>query len=164
MENWGVVCFNVHSQLDRDHTTDDSNLHPENILQWSHYASKHAGMVLAYRKRVGSSIEKVTYSKILPEVDLDRLTPDGVPIDLLKVLLTKHKSWSYEHEYRIINTIQQNAKVSHEPHFVLSRIYFGANAKEKDIEDVKSVTANQSVSYFQTKLNNSAYSMDYHQI
>jgi len=135
VKDWGVICLNAHPELVKDKNQDDSNMHPDILLMWSHYANSHYGMAIAYRRNC--LLQKVTYELELPVLDLDFKTDDGVPFGLVYLLTTKSTHWSYENEYRYINTLLKD-KHHPESHIgKIERIYFGIRTTDDDILKVK---------------------------
>ena len=88
-EDFGVICFS------RVRT---------NILMWSHYAAKHAGIVIGFDSLpVSPQLIDVDYS---PErIRFDPTQPIGGVYDeafARQIISTKHKDWRYEEEVRLI--------------------------------------------------------------
>lgn len=65
----------------------------QNILMWSHYADSFKGLALVFKMTDYSKfkLQKVQYLEKLNEINL-----------LREPLTAKHRSWSYENEYRFI--------------------------------------------------------------
>ena len=73
---------------------------PDNILQWSHYADGHRGVMIhfdAAKSPIGNAIE-VRYSEDYPSIDL----PPRGPEVIQHGLATKSVHWRYEREFRLI--------------------------------------------------------------
>lgn len=87
VKDWGVICLNAHPKLLIDKKQDDTNLHPDNLLMWSHYANSHKGMTIAYRRNC--LLQKVIYKSELPELDLDQKSINGVPLGLMYIIVYK---------------------------------------------------------------------------
>lgn len=72
---------------------------PDSMLMWSHYSDRHRGICLEFDKDsdlIGMG-HQVRYRDTYPE-----LLPQTAKNDLLELVLTKSKDWSYEKEFRII--------------------------------------------------------------
>jgi hypothetical protein len=116
---------------------------PDNILMWSHYAEKHTGLCVEFR-RVGylaSNALKVQYSHDYPELDFFEIT-DALERDKTKrpelerkvvdrVYLTKSKDWEYESEWRIIDPVRGfGLKIF--PTDLITRIILGCRMSRED--------------------------------
>lgn len=66
--------------------------HYDNSLMWAHYANKHTGFCVGYKKEdiqnISTEFQKVTYSAQPPNIKTKSL------------LFTKSKEWEYENEWR----------------------------------------------------------------
>jgi len=84
----------------------------DSILMWSHYAQKNQGICIGYNfnnlqdKLLKDSLFPVMYSE--RPIDLSRFFNDSDPnirgIGLFAAVLAKANCWSYENEWRFINT------------------------------------------------------------
>lgn len=104
---------------------------PNSILMWSHYSSNHTGLVFEFT-RAKNSICFDRYYKVDYSIKYDLLSytttnKDEIP----KLMLTKHKDWEYESEYRIIDMNYQGEKKFHKNE--LTSIIFGAFTSQDDI-------------------------------
>jgi hypothetical protein len=115
----GVLCF-----------ADD----PRSILMWSHYAT-HAGVCLQFDRLADLATlinaTPVNYKPDYPTVNWLNGFEDG----LLRMLLRKHPSWSYEGETRIIVTEQAGRYLPFQPG-ALRSIILGCRADDKVEERV----------------------------
>ena len=118
----------------------------KNVLMWSHYADKHMGMCLEYQfspsfAHTEDSSRVFRFRDVIYRSDSDKLSLDTSTINTDVSLLTKHASWRYENEVRLITYIPDQ-----EGHFVslkldqesyIKNIYFGMRCSERDITLVK---------------------------
>jgi Protein of unknown function (DUF2971) len=87
INNWRIYCLTPH---------------PDSILMWSHYSSKHTGICLEFAIEGNDfgSAQKVAYRDDFPVITPELL---GNPPALTEIiLLTKSKQWCYETEYRLL--------------------------------------------------------------
>lgn len=70
----------------------------DNILLWSHYGASHTGICLGF----DVPEEKALAVEYRPNLLQIRGSSDVNEDLILKMLLTKHESWSYEQEVRLI--------------------------------------------------------------
>lgn len=74
--------------------------HYNNPLMWAHYAAKHTGFCVGYKKgdveKISTTLQKVTYSAQPPSIKSK------------SVLFTKSKEWEYENEWRAIYKLTEN--------------------------------------------------------
>jgi hypothetical protein len=86
----------------------------DNILMWSHYANKHAGLCLELRRTEDLEYAlRVTYSERSPVLDFfaieGALSHGGQAAETVKdefikaIYLTKAVGWRYEAEWRLID-------------------------------------------------------------
>ncbi|MGG1518463.1 DUF2971 domain-containing protein [Paenibacillus oryzisoli] len=113
-----------------------------NMPMWAHYANNHQGMCVEYD--FSKLSEEVDFSKQLYPVayeenrynisNLIKLSFEETPdmrIYLLYFLMQiKHKSWSYEKEWRIMLNAETKTSGLHKCPVSPSAIYFGLNCKE----------------------------------
>lgn len=118
MEQCGVVCLSTHPKLKANPDLDDNQIHPDNMLMWSHYANNHYGFCLGLRKK--AIIYAVKYSDEFPIIDLE--SELQLEIQLFVALHTKQNCWSYENEYRMLNTGIQNDGIPCEDTFEIEYV------------------------------------------
>ena len=148
--NTGCTCFSER----KDH-----------ILMWSHYADCHKGFCLEFNTSFQpfQNAMQVNYSYDYPSINLKKLILNHQAHDegLLSPILTKHKCWCYEKEWRIFH------KEPHKPYGyevdALNAIYFGAAANETDIEIVCLILQGQSknTNFFKARKDNVKYSLHF---
>ena len=118
----------------------------KNVLMWSHYADKHMGMCLEYHfspsfARTEDSSRVFRFRDVIYRSDSNKLSLDTSTINTDMSLLTKHASWRYENEVRLITYIPDQEgrfvplRLDHESY--KKNIYFGMRCSERDITLVK---------------------------
>lgn len=116
-----------------------------NILMWSHYSNSHKGFCVGINSRMfsfgknrkwgGGNINYVDeYPIILPTEDYS--------IQINKQLFTKHKTWSYENEYRLFRPKASNTveKISEDD---ISEIILGYAISSKNEKEILDIVANK---------------------
>jgi len=78
---------------------------PDDILMWSHYASSHSGICLAFAANYmfpECAVERVNYpdNNEYPNVNFFTASKDE---QINAALLTKAKHWDYEREWRVVD-------------------------------------------------------------
>lgn len=113
--------------------------HP--ILMWSHYADEHKGIAieLELKSKNYSNLYRVKYSKTIPLLDLTI----NEPIDILK---NKIKFWSYEREWRFIDT-RNMVRVPQ-----ITAIYFGVRTDDNLKSELKRILEPQPIIFYETKI------------
>lgn len=117
-----------------------SNLSPENVLMWSHYAEQHKGVCLKFDTTVGGE-ESIFNQKYLTPVEYSEETPVFAPgcDDLSglarKSIFRKSLAWEYEEEWRLI-LANGATKTRTYPKGALTEITFGVNCTDEDMEKV----------------------------
>lgn len=120
--------------------------HYDNILMWSHYASKHSGIVIGYDYNklirnlpnvVGSDVD---YRQHLKKLRIGDYAGDFKSIfksDYIdRKIFNKHPSWAYEQEFRLISSSMDDGKLPIDRDCI-SELYFGCNI-DKDIQETLS--------------------------
>lgn len=116
-------------------------------LMWSHYASKHRGVVLGFDPgRIEGEVHQVEYVEKLPVLInpvaffrrvFFRLEDGGFDGEQWKWLITKHEHWEYEKEWRYIreDTIAERMFVDIEyPPEALTEIVSGYRTDPADFD------------------------------
>ncbi len=95
----------------------------DDILMWAHYADKHRGLCFEF-----DGSDNCLFFGEAQAVEYEDYTPIPLGEDnirqMIRVLLTKAKHWSYEREYRIVRPGEASTKVSY-PVELLTGIIFG---------------------------------------
>lgn len=135
---------------------------PDDPLMWAHYAGCHRGICLAFSHRnepfLGRA-QKVRYSVELPEVGFLHNSP-GDHIDAH--LLSKSVNWSYEQEWRIVDT-ESGPGVKRFPPSLLEGILLGARIREEHRRRVCSWARgrNPQIPVHQARLHSSRYELEW---
>ena len=119
-----------------------------NMLMFSHYADKHKGICIEYDfsefNKTDTTLLEVNYEKKL-HIDNKSLQITSFSGEIKKqetsffdLFNTKHKSWKYEKEYRVIT--HGINKIS----LPIKAIYCGKEMSKNDIELIKILIANKS--------------------
>lgn len=100
-----------------------------NILLWSHYSDNHKGMCLVFdiQEDPSLAIFKVEYEDLIYPIEFK------FDYNLIGILTTKSKAWSYEKEHRQIFKI---GECHYDFPNTLKEIIFGCQTSIKDIEIV----------------------------
>lgn len=128
---------------------------PLNKLMWSHYTNSYKGFCIEFdfKNHVECSLpnrifpvnytnKRVLYSEKFLAGDKDHMQ------SITELLTSKDNIWSYENEYRAIANISKIKKnreyeipivTSNIKYSFISKIFFGINSKEEDIDYVKNL-------------------------
>lgn len=133
-------------------------------LMWAHYGDGYRGVVLEFSGELTKKAEKVIYSsfELFPSVLGAQRVLKIIKGDeeegrqLIKdLLITKHQVWNYEEEYRILGRPIMEFASEQEREFCkfninqLMSIYFGLNAKSKDINEVAAMLKERELNHVQ---------------
>jgi len=119
----------------------------DNILLWSHYAGSHTGICLGFDAPDEYGLD-VHYQPNVLQIHGPEDVNEGL---VLRMLRTKHESWSYEQEVRMFVGLNDppDAKalnwMEFGPHLVLKEVIIGAQchpAVSKDVEEAVKVHGN----------------------
>jgi hypothetical protein len=118
----------------------------DNLLLWSHYAASHTGLCLGFDIRDDSSAASV-YMDVHYQPNLLKIRDvNDVNLDLAsRWLRTKHESWSYEQEVRIIVEVSEPPDekglywVLFGPELQLREVIIGAQCSKNDANEVSEV-------------------------
>lgn len=121
----------------------------KNVLMWSHYADEHRGYCVKYKlskhfikQDENDSFEHmflkpIIYRKDEEKVDISELTT--INTDL--AFATKHRSWKYENEVRLIvynpNKEESFYGIPLDKDSCIEAIYFGCKCEPKTINTIK---------------------------
>lgn len=101
------------------------------ILMWSHYAKKHAGVVLGFEILKDANFffppQFISYANTYEELNYFRDRPRTIH----RNLTTKSKLWEYEEEIRILKRESRAWKFNRE---CLTDVFFGCKTPQADIE------------------------------
>ncbi len=118
-ESLGICCFSKNYN---------------NVLMWSHYASKHTGLCIGYSPPINWPKDYVCLEVDYPEIIIKKNFHEDIEIVLQYWILTKALDWKYEEEVREIYFNEDGIKSF--PPKSLKKIVFGCNASEKFIKDI----------------------------
>ena len=121
----------------------------KNILMWSHYADNHRGYCIKYKlskhfikQDENDSFEHMFLKPIIyrkDKVDISEMTT--INTDL--AFATKHESWGYENEVRLIvyNPNKEDAfyGIPLDKDSCIEAIYFGCRCEQKTINTIKNL-------------------------
>ena len=137
-----------------------------NLLMWSHYADEHRGYCVKYKlskhfikQDENDSFEHmflkpIIYRKDEEKVDISELTT--INTDL--AFATKHRSWKYENEVRLIvyNPNKEDAfyGIPLDKDSCIEAIYFGCRCEQKTINTIKNLFSKSDTppKFYQMKL------------
>ena len=120
----------------------------DNVLMWSHYANKNAGMCLVFNSHnaglIRDNVVPVQYYDRYPSNLVDARRIDDLGMLTKQLLASKSAKWSYEREWRafMVNNNSgdademKGALYKYDPS-LLSGVVLGINTKSSDIEQVK---------------------------
>ncbi|SDH94299.1 DUF2971 domain-containing protein [Lutimaribacter saemankumensis] len=152
-------------------------------LFWAHYANSHNGVCLEYKVDPESMLQgrlrlvPVTYSEERPVVSTiellkragagtggrakELITPQDLGETVTKLALTKPAEWSYEQEFRLVDTKGSNARTYQAvPSLAVNRIYIGTNVASETREKIRA-SFGKSVEVVQVGLCDRAFSLKY---
>lgn len=115
------------------------------VLMWSHYADKHAGVCIEYniskekfKENIESDVDYLVTGKV--DYESDKLLQNIINLPsesshfkqglLRYLLLSKSKSWSYENEARFVF---KKPKIIQVPKNSIESVYFGLKAPDNDV-------------------------------
>jgi len=119
----------------------------DNILMWSHYSNKHTGVVIGYNyQSVQDCGGKIAGSDVDYRIHPNKLRTGEYAGEIHEILeseystrklFTKHPSWAYEQEYRLLTTESNGGRFSI-PKKCICELYLGCNIDE----DIKNALLN----------------------
>jgi hypothetical protein len=129
----------------------------DNVLMWSHYAEKHTGLCVEFRRSEYLSFAlQVQYTEDYPTLDFFRAMDDmKAPLEARYVVnrlyLTKAQDWEYEREWRLLALTAPHAyapdvpsdllygeKGLHDfPTDLITRVIFGCRMTNEDKSRVR---------------------------
>lgn len=128
----------------------------DDLLMWAHYSDNHQGFcvgidtrklsklanVLA-RNEILLDMAKVEYSETMPEINFfSSMISDYYNQDMMTLLCTKSKHWSYEQEFRLIywDHVNTNLTIGHD---VISEIILGCRIPDQNRKMVLSILSDK---------------------
>lgn len=142
----------------------------DSLLMWSHYADQHKGICVTYDynklvRLCQRLIRPVRYGNKISTVYLDK---NRRKRDIGEILITKAIDWSYEQEWRVIDTIQpyekdttKNCKGKTIEAPVPEKIIFGSKVNMKDniVKDFINYCVDQNIKCTQMCLDNNVFKL-----
>jgi len=139
----------------------------DSILMWSHYADRHKGLCIEYDF---SSLENHDLLKqflfpVIYENTIFDATKFFIHSKILhnisyRAAITKSHEWSYEKEWRYVNTIN---KKSNEHYINLPKpksVYLGAKANEENTKDVIKIAKERNFEVYKMEMRDSKFYLD----
>jgi hypothetical protein len=108
----------------------------DNLLMWSHYASRCAGFCLEFRTRFiePDKLRRVIYAERIPKINIVPLVVDRDWTQIMELFCTKSIDWEYEREWRYIHTVA-GTLFTYKPE-ALKAIYCGPEIDQDSIETI----------------------------
>lgn len=99
----------------------------DELLMWAHYADKYKGFCLEFdtNNDLFNKTNEVNYVDEMPKISVRNIVDRNQPSDLINLLCTKSKAWSYEKEWRCIH--EEAGKLYGYSAETLTGVYFGPN-------------------------------------
>ena len=127
-KQFGISCFAEHN---------------ENILMWSHYASRHQGFCLEFDTRFEpfkpvktQTLLKVNYSEKYPPLSINNI-PDNLPSIPRNIYGIKSTHWCYEDEWRMFAS-PGDKSYPFDP-LALNGIYFGCKMDDTHKQEIAKI-------------------------
>ena len=123
----------------------------ENLLMWSHYADEHRGYCVKYKlskhfikQDENDSFEHMFLKPIIYRKDEEKVDISGMTsINTDLAFATKHESWKYEKEVRLIvynpNKEESFYGIPLDKNSCIEAIYFGCKCEPKTINTIKNL-------------------------
>lgn len=161
--NIRIRCFVRNTSLpslkDLEPKTSSPILEYQNPLMWAHYASKHEGYCVEYKipaeffNAKGDKRPVLFLGEVKYRADMSVLKEQ---ITIVEAMFTKHESWYYEHEMRLIYYDKDNTPDPYQkvpmPDGMITDIYFGVNCKESDKLRIIEALKGRTVKYHQMEI------------
>jgi len=132
----------------------------DNILMWSHYSKKHTGIVIGYDyASIVTEKSNIFGGDVDYKLHQDKLRAGNYAGDIKNVaskefitraLLTKHPSWSYEQEYRLVSSEESNGKYSISKESI-KEVYFGCEIDPDIKKSIVTLLLNQKTALYDMK-------------
>jgi hypothetical protein len=156
----------------------------DNVVMWSHYADGHRGVVFALNfleemNHPLSCARKVTYTDefiAFPSAEQYAMHLTGeAPIDLTSlcwnIAFTKHRDWSYEHEWRVHLPLLDEPPgdgftLYQETPAVFESIYLGCQMGPRDQETIVSHARRHlpRTRIYRARRSNSSFTLEFEEI
>lgn len=152
----------------------------DNIPMWSHYSKDHKGFVIGFNpekditdsKQCLIKPQKVLYSFVRPALTLFEYGKDKNARNIHWVenfLFTKSQDWSYEKEWRQINSLKRCDDFLKEEDDIylfkynrdaIEELYLGCNMNPDQKKQILEVVNDWNISVFEMRVNNKHYCLD----
>lgn len=127
----------------------------KNILMWSHYADNHKGFCIKYsfsESFVNNDDIALFFRPVVYKIASEKTNIDIDTIDSDLAYCTKHHSWRYEKEVRLIGYFP-NSESFFSPlpmgdFCKIEAIYFGVKTPDNIITTIKQILKNENVKYY----------------
>ncbi len=154
-----VSDFSLSELTQSSESSSQISAYMDRMSMWSHYADLHRGYCVRYKfsEAFFNRMERDGKALILGKVnyvsDMNVLKDN---ITVQKVLFTKHKSWEYEQEWRLLYFDKKKTPDPHQkvpmPKGIITDIYFGVYCKESDKLRIIEALKGRKVQYHQMKM------------
>ena len=138
----------------------------ENLLMWSHYADEHRGYCVKYKlskhfikQDENDSFEHMFLKPIIYRKDEEKVDISGMTnINTDLAFATKHESWKYEKEVRLIvynpNKEDSYYGIPLDKDSCIEAIYFGCKCEPETINTIKNLFSKADIppKFYQMKL------------
>jgi len=128
----------------------------KDILMWSHYSEDHKGLCIEFERNAENELgdkektRKVNYTKNYPSLSSKSLlSKKDTEKNLMRVLYTKSKHWSYEKEWRMFTP---NGSMSYPIPGKIKSITFGVRTSNIDIDVIKQLVSGKSINLYKAVL------------
>jgi hypothetical protein len=134
----------------------------DDLLMWSHYADSHRGICIRFKASSSTTFfgkaQKVSYQEEHPII---HMINDKDKDKACKSILVKADSWSYEHEWRIVEH-EEGPGPHRFPTGLLDAVILGVNIREEHRKKIISWIhkSPHSPSIYQAKLKEVKYGLD----
>lgn len=153
------------------------------LLMWAHYAGDHTGFVVGFCSNhpyFNSAGENPSNPGYLNKVVYSNERPSGVVLSMSveKTYLTKGVEWSYEKEWRVLQSESNASAVKEVPSGVVhlfeypsdavTQVVIGARAKQETKDAIKSILSDKrvwpNVSLYQAVIDPQFYRLNYESV
>lgn len=148
----------------------------DNILMWSHYASKHTGFLVEFTlddEHADISLNDIEWFlqgfDVEYQIDMPQISPpnhDDPFLSVKETFLYKAKDWEYEQEYRVIS-FKKGAGIHEFNPYLITGVIAGAKMPDNLVLKLKSLTeilmdrCNNKVTFEKASLSTSCYTLDF---
>ncbi|MDT0618312.1 DUF2971 domain-containing protein [Salinisphaera sp. P385] len=138
----------------------------DSILMWSHYARAHTGFCLEFNTSgdLFSKARRVEYKNSFPELSVNELLLKQNAEHLIDLSCTKHESWAYEREWRLIH--RDGGTVYNYSAEELTGVYFGSNIDSSFLEIICLILRgqNEHIKFYYGGMDSSSFSVNFREV